>query len=272
MAVTPGISKRRVRTAIQQGILFRYISVRTMIYARINSFPRSLRFVEKPFHLTFTANYEISRSKRMHQDCRRYLVVCAVSTGILFSDASCQLSGTAFFHFQLGVNAILVLYLQLIKFPTNGIKTLQCTCTFFSLYSWFVRWYSSCLFVLIFARQSAPMMVHKARNVLMNSVTTFSSSDPRPRPRMKCRWNASARNRDRILFHPPSAYSPVPFVLLALSLALSRLVRGSPACLFQSLLVTCSSQNGEVAQQPPGYLSSAPRQTDKEQKWRQSNR
>lgn len=199
MAVTPGISKQRVRSSIQQGILFRYISVRTMIYARINRFPRSLRFVEKPFHLTFTANYEISRSKRMYQDCRRYLVVCGVSTGILFSDASCQLSGTVFFHFQLGVNAILMLYLQLTKFATNGIKTLQYACTFFPLYSWFVRWYSSSLFVLIFERQSAPMMVHKARNVLMNSVTTFSSSDPRPRPRMKCRWNASARNRDRIL-------------------------------------------------------------------------
>lgn len=106
MAVAPGISKQRVRTAIQQGIFFRYISVRTMIYARINTFPRSLRFVEKPFHLTFTANYEISRSKRMYQDCRRYLVVCGVSAGILFSDASCQLSGTVFFHFQLGVNAI----------------------------------------------------------------------------------------------------------------------------------------------------------------------
>lgn len=125
MAVTPGISKQRVRSSIQQGILFRYISVRTMIYARINRFPRSLRFVEKPFHLTFTANYEISRSKRMYQDCRRYLVVCGVSTGILFSDASCQLSGTVFFHFQLGVNAILVLYLQLTKFATNGIKTLN---------------------------------------------------------------------------------------------------------------------------------------------------
>lgn len=204
MAVAPGISKQRVRTAIQQGILFRYMSVRTMIYARINTFPRSLRFVEKPFHLTFTANYEIPRNKRMYQDCRRYLVVCGVCAGILFSDASCQLSGTVFFHSQLGVNVILVLYLQLTKFPTNGIKTLQCNCTFFSLYSWFVRWYSFCLFVLIFARQSAPMMVHKARNVLMNSVTTFSSSDPRPRPRMKCRWNASARNRDGILSRPLS--------------------------------------------------------------------
>ena len=81
---------------------------------------------------------------------------------------------------------------------------------------------------------------------------------------MKCWWNASARNRDRILSRAhPLLFSPLSSSLffslsLSLSLSLSQLVssrlisvRRSPDRPLESLLVACSSGNAEIAQQPP---------------------
>lgn len=68
-------------------------------------------------------NIKVTRQSSHSLPITRYLVVCGIRTGILFSNASYELSRSIVFHFQVIINAILVLYLQLIKLIVTKMST-----------------------------------------------------------------------------------------------------------------------------------------------------